>query len=316
MRSEQTSPDRLSLKPVLIHIHVYYAHLWQELLSCVDRVESLGLTFHLVVTTVEEQPELTAEVTSKWPDAEVRVVPNRGYDIAPFLEVLRSVRLEDFSYIIKLHTKRDVDAARVVLCSESPVNMKGNRWRNALLAFAQPRNLERVLHALETEPKLGMVAHHLVICPEVTAKDKEQYKTWLRAAEMAPDIGLPEPPNSRFVMGSMFICRAELFRPLLRLKVQTGDFPPPDPEHLEETLAHVLERLLGVVVTAQGYTIRDCFSPRSERVLETLGVWLYRIGHFLYSSKVTRSEKLIVKICKIPIYYRKYGVLLWLMLKF
>ena len=293
------------MKPCLIHIHVYYTHLWPELRACVERVEALGLRFRLFVTTAGEKPEIAAEVAERWPEAELRVVPNRGYDIAPFLQVFRAVRLEDFSYIIKLHTKRDVELARVILCSAAPVNMRGNRWRDALLAFARPENFEKVLQTLEAEPQLGMVSHHLVICPRVSEKDKEQFKTWQKAVEMVKTLGLPEPSNSHFVMGSMFICRAELLKPLLRLGLTSVDFPPPDPEHLEETIAHVIERLLGALVTAQGYEIRDCFSPRKEYVRETIEVLLQRIGHFLFSRKVTRSGKLIIKICKIPVFYKR-----------
>lgn len=287
----------------LIHIHVYYTHLWPELRACVERAEALGLRFRLFVTTAGEKPEIAAEVAERWPEAEVSVVPNRGYDIAPFLEVLSSVRLADFSYIIKLHTKRDVEQARVILCTAAAVNMKGSRWRDALLAFTRPENFEKVLQTLESKPQLGMVAHHLVICPRVSVKDKEQSKTWQKAVEMVKTLGLPEPPNSHFVMGSMFICRAELLKPLQRLGLTTEDFPPPDPEHLEETIAHVIERLLGAVVTAQGYEIRDCFSPRKEYIREAIEVLLQRIGHFLFSRKVTSSGKLIIKICKIPVWH-------------
>lgn len=295
------------MKPILIHIHVYYTHLWPELRECVERVAALGLPFRLVVTTAGEKPGIAADVAERWPEAELRVVPNRGYDIAPFLEVLRSVRLEEFSYIIKLHTKRDVEQARVILCSAASVNMRGSRWRDALLAFARPNNLGQVLHTLESESGVGMVAHHLVICPRVSAEDKEQFKTWKKAVEMVKNLGLPEPPNSRFVMGSMFICRAELLKPLLRLGLTTEDFPPPDPEHLEETIAHVIERLLGAVVTAQGYAIRDCFSPRMEYISEAIEVLLQRIGHFLYYSKTTRQGKRIIKICKVPVWHGKQG---------
>lgn len=291
------------MKPLLIHIHVYYQHLWPELRDRVLYLSGLGVRFHLAVTSVEECPQLEAEVQRLFPGAELLVVPNLGYDIAPFMAVLQSVNLEEFSYVIKLHTKRDVEQAVVCLCAASPFNIRGSRWRDALLAFSKPGNFERCLQELAQNPRCGMVAHHLTICPRVTKKDKEQYHTWLRAVELVQQMALPAPPSQHFVMGSMFMCRAELLKPLQGLNLKPGDFPPPDPEHLEETLAHVLERCLGAVVTAQGYEIRDCFSPRSDYVRELFWVALQRVGHFLYSRKVTRKGKLLVKICKIPVFY-------------
>lgn len=293
------------MKPLLIHIHVYYQRLWPELRDRVLYLSGLGLRFHLVVTLVEECPQLEAEVQRLFPGAEVRMVPNRGYDIAPFMGVLQSVNLEDFSYVIKLHTKRDVEQAVVCLCVASPFNMRGSRWREALLGFSKPGNFECCLQAFAQNPRCGMVAHHLVICPRVTKKDKEQYHTWLRAAELVRQLGLPEPPNQHYVMGSMFMCRAGLLKPLLGLNLKPEDFPLPDPEHLEETLAHVLERCLGAVVTAQGYEICDCFSPRGDYMREFFWVAAQRVVHFLYSRKVTRKGNTLVKVCKIPVFYRK-----------
>lgn len=291
------------MKPLLIHIHVFYPQLWPELRDGVLRVQEQGLRFRLIVTMVEEHPAIAAEIAERWPEAELRQVRNLGYDIAPFLEVLNSVSLEDYSYVIKLHTKRDVAAPWVQLCVAAPFNMNGSRWREALLAFIQPGNLERCLQMLQNRPKLGMLAHHHVICPGVSYRDKEQYNTWLKAVEIIKELGLPLPPNQRFVMGSMFICRAVLLKPLQKLGLKTADFSPPDPEHLEETLAHVMERCLGAVVTAQGDEICDCFSPGRDYVREWLYLQMQRLGHFLYSRKLTRSGKLIVKICKIPVYY-------------
>ncbi len=295
------------MKPVLIHIHVYYPHLWTELRDAVQRVAEQGLPIRLLVTFVEPHPEIEAEIPQLWPGAEVRLVPNRGYDIAPFMELLNSVNLDDFSFIIKLHTKRDIEQFVVCLCVASPYNMNGSRWRDALLAFTKPENLQQSLQALQQDEKLGMVAHHQVICPKVTKSDKEQYNTWLSAVKLVRQMGLPDPPKQHFVMGSMFICRAEMLKPLQRLGLKTDDFPPPDPEHLQETLAHVVERGLGAVVTAQGYEIRDVFTPRADYVRECLLVQLQRLGRFFFSRKITRSGKLIVKICKIPVYYANAG---------
>lgn len=291
------------MKPLLIHMHVYYPQLWPELRDGMAYLSGLGLSFHLVVTLVEELPEVEAEVRSLFPEAEVRMMPNRGYDIAPFLEVIRSVNLDDYSYVIKLHTKRDVEQDMVFLCAAATFNMKGSRWRDALLAFFRPGNFERCLREFDENPQCGMVAHHLVICPRVTPLDNHQYHTWNRAVDLVRQMGLPEPPNQHFVMGSLFMCRAGLLKPLQNLDVKPEDFPPPDPDHLEETLAHVLERCLGAVITAQGYELRDCFSPRTDYVKEFVCVMLERVGHFFFYRKVTRKGKLLVKVCKIPVLY-------------
>lgn len=291
--------------PVLIHVHLYYHELWPELRDVVKRLTERAAPYRLVVTQVEPHPEIEEEIHHLFPGSVVKLVPNLGYDIAPFMEVLSEVNLEGFSYVIKLHTKRNVERDMVRLCTVSPFNMKGSRWREALLAFSRPDNMERCLQEFEENSRCGMVAHHLVICPRVTRKDKEQYHIWQEAVELLKPLGLPEPTNQHFVMGSMFMCRAELLKPLQRLNLKLEDFPPPDPQHLKETLAHVLERCFGAVITTQGYEIRDCFSPPRDYVREWLLVILQRLGHFIFSRKMTRKGNWLLKVCKIPVYYGK-----------
>ena len=38
-------------------------------------------------------------------NAKIITVPNKGYDIYPFLIVLSKVKLDEYDYILKIHTK-------------------------------------------------------------------------------------------------------------------------------------------------------------------------------------------------------------------
>lgn len=285
-------PTTSVMMPVLIHIHVYYHHLWAELRDGVRRVEELGGGYRLVVTMVEPHPEMEA-VQSFFPGAEVRVVPNRGYDIAPFLEVLQSVNLDDYSYVVKLHTKRDMPGD--VYLKPMPYNYGGSRWREYLLNFCRREHLPRIMQRFALEPDLGMVADYRLI------RRTKEARFVAPLDDLLTRSGL-QNKGYQYVMGSMFICRACLLAPLKTLGFGTDDFPAADEAHAEN-LAHVLERFLGLAVVAQGYRIADVFSGRWEQ--SSLRRQLLQIWSFIYSAKRKSNGGIIVKILKVPVYASK-----------
>ena len=94
------------MKPILVHVHIYYEFLWPELKSCLKNID--GYTHQIVVTLVKENPKLQEDILSSFPNAKIEIVENLGFDLGPFIHVLNEVNLDDYSYVIKLHTKRDI----------------------------------------------------------------------------------------------------------------------------------------------------------------------------------------------------------------
>lgn len=103
----------------------------------------------------------------------------------------------------------------------------------------------------------------------------------------------------------MFICRSSLLTPIQQLHLQPQDFPIPDKEHVI-SLPHMVEVALGAVIVAQGYSIRDVYTPYicrwARRLLSYIQIFIY--GYILLIKR-TKKGALLVKFCKIPIYYKK-----------
>lgn len=276
------------MKPILVHIHVYYQELLAELLDIVAELQDV--TCEVWATYPESKPELEAALSGC---AHSMPVMNRGYDIAPFLQVLNSVNLANYSYVLKLHTKRDMpgDAYLYPL----PYNYGGPRWREYLLNVARRENMQLSLSAFAQDDTLGMVADHRLIRRSQEKRFKSSLDQWLGK------VGLTCRGCS-YVMGSMFLCRAELLKPLQNLGLQPSDFPLPDDDHTEN-LAHIMERFLGGSVVAQGYRIADVFTPgwKQSRWM----YWLRRLQMLLYFRKTKADGGCIVKVCKIPVYRKK-----------
>lgn len=111
---------------ILIHAHVYYPELWDELADCIDNIDQ---SFDLYVTTVCPNDALMRKITDRFAGAKILVCENKGFDIAPFFKVLDSVDLDSYRYLIKIHTKSNI-SQKIFLNGYDVFSAK---WRNSLL---------------------------------------------------------------------------------------------------------------------------------------------------------------------------------------
>lgn len=281
------------MKPILIHVHAFYIEMLPEIRRILASFREYP--HEIWVTYVEGNDEMPRALE----DFEhVLPVPNRGFDVGPFVRVLNAVDLSQYSYIAKLHTKRNIMQQTFV----KKVLVSGARWRNYLFSYAEPQNLPRCIAAFETTPTLGMVGHHVLIHDAEPATPE----AWEWSRQMLASCGLQEK-NSRYICGTMFMCRAELMLPVRNL-LADEEFEIPDRE-LKFSISHAVERFLGMVITAQGYDIRDVYTPESERrALHLQNLFYYichRIWRFIYLRKENKNGGCIIKLLKIPVYYKK-----------
>lgn len=239
---------------VFVHVHIFYPEKWPEIK---DRLGSIqGVSYDLYVTFVREDQELCDDILAFKSEAKLELVENRGYDVGPFMHVLRKIDLNAYDYVIKLHTKRDV--VKGSFLKAYPVS--GARWRELALSFLQtPQTFQSCLDVFAKDPSLGMCANHRLI---IRSKPEVRLELKSGLAYLA-QMGLPQKRGA-FVAGTMFMVRASLFAPFLPLGYDLGDFAVPvrgEPT----SRAHVFERLFGWVVEAQGYKLYDAFTDRREQ---------------------------------------------------
>ncbi len=281
------------MKPILIHVHAFYTELLPEIEKAIKSFEPYP--HEVWVTYVEDNQEM-AKALSHF--ERVIPVPNRGYDVGPFVKVLNSVDLSKYSYIAKLHTKRDLKKGTFL----KNVPVSGPLWRNYLLSYSKPKNLAACIAAFEADPTLGMVGHHALI----HNTDPGDEDAWEGGVELLHRCNLEER-NSHYICGTMFMCRAELMQPIKEL-LANEEFEIPT-RKVPYSISHAVERLLGMCVTAQGYEIKDVYTSGKDRWLLRLKCFLlplpYKILRFLYQNKETINGSRIVKIVKIPVYYSK-----------
>ena len=289
------------MKPILVHVHIFYAELWPELKLCLSSISEYP--YELYVTMVQENESLKNDILALKPDAHILIVKNKGYDVGPFIHVLQQVNLEHYSYVIKLHTKRNIaHISEPGWTYYSPYYLKGARWREYLLLFMRKEHLEKCLKAFEDTPSLGMVGNYRLIVPQFHRKEKNLCALQERVFKLLNQVDL-YPQDCTYVKGTMFIARAHLMQKIKNLGLSIDSFPAPDASH-EENLAHVLEIALGTSVVAQNYDIRDVFTPNVESKMKC-GTIMGRLRRRLYKNYISPKGRHVIKIAHILIWNAK-----------
>lgn len=292
----------LSKARFLVHIHIFYPAYWPQLRDALRVLRPYE--WDLYVTLVEQHEEIRQQVLQLNPKAHIEVVPNRGYDVAPFLHILDQVDLAQYDFCLKLHTKGNYVPEHTLYEYRSlsvPYKRSGSSWRESLLAPFTPAHFGKIMSAFARDEKLGLVGDHRFIIRrgivgEVVATDG--------ARELLRRMHLPTE-RVEWLSGTMFVCRAKLLNPLVKLGLRTDDFAKPDKKHTI-SLPHMVEVAMGGLIVAQGYSIEDVYTPRWVRALRMLWSYVQIFVHtYIFRTKHTKSNRLLVKVFKIPVYSKK-----------
>ena len=286
------------MKPILIHCHIFHTQMWNELRDCIKNVAIYPSD--LYVTMIEEHPDIREDILQLFPKAHIEIVEGRGFDVGPFIHVINHINLDKYSYIVKLHTKRDLPKD-----DNGFRNMHSDIWRkNLLLPFQNKNTFQQYVENFEKFPNVGMQGYYQLFIKSsllyAKAYDCDTYKNF---QSFLTKHGLKKI-DFQYLGGTMFIARAELFKYLQNLNISLQDFSPSNRKEKGD-LAHIFERFFGYIVYVQGYVLRDTLVSEETEIKfqkrEQIKQIFLRIQRLLYQKKVSKSNKIIIKILKIPV---------------
>ncbi len=219
-------------------IHAWYV---DELSQILDALQSSGLPWHLVVTTVSQKLDaVRRQLVNAGMSWELLVCDNRGRDILPFIKVADRLLEKGVEVVLKLHTKRSAHRS------------DGAEWLQQLLDRLVNGSRAKIIHgAFKLQPDLGMVGPegHILSIAEHLGGNSEALD-FLRVR-----LGLPLSDESDpFVAGSMFWVRLRALRPLLDAHLTESEFEP-EQGQIDGTLAHSLERVFCICNRESGFKL-------------------------------------------------------------
>lgn len=226
-----------------LHIHAYYPDALGELLTHLQPNKSRP-ALYVSVANEKGASEARAAVDGYDGDCTIRILPNAGRDIGPFLTGFGAELVNGYDIVGHVHTKKSIALADDRLVR----NWTSFLQENTLGGSTGGAMLDRVLNAFAADDRLGVVFPadpHLM--------------SWSRnrdpAARLAEQLGLGALPDSfDFPVGTMFWMRSTALRPFVELKLDWADYPR-EPVAYDGTVLHALERLFGVAPVLQGHRI-------------------------------------------------------------
>lgn len=236
-------------KTVALFMHIHYYDLAE---SCAEYARTMPDGTDMYITTNTE--EKAAHIKEAFKDLnygklDVRVVPNRGRDVAPFFVEFQDI-VGNYDYICHVHDKKSgqskpgtIGLGFAYKCFENTLKSK--------------QFVLNVINTFEKNPRAGMLS-------PPPPNHSEYYFTFglewgpnfATTASLAGELGIHcsirEDKEPIAPLGSFFWARGAALKPLFRKKWSYEDFPQ-EPVQVDGTILHAIERLYPFAAQSAGF---------------------------------------------------------------
>ena len=236
-------------------VHVFYPDLIHEIINYL-----LNIPFHFklfISTNNQEKKDAIEGVLQNRSicDAVVKILPNRGRDIAPTIIGFKNEILEH-EYFLHLHSKKSPHGALEDWRTYTYENLLGSKEIVASVFY------------LLSQSNVGIVfpQHFRVLRGCINwGYNFECVRDLLKRSS----INIFADTLLEFPSGSMFWAKSEALAPLLDLDLVFDDFPE-EAAQVDGTLAHAIERSFLYFAESKGFTWLKVSTGDFEYVKETL----------------------------------------------
>lgn len=287
---------------ILLHIHVYYVKSWHRIEK---RIKSLVANKSLeikILTTVSSNindSDISKIEQAQLPNMSVIRVPNEGYNVQPFFHILKSVSLDEYDYLIKLHTKNTVFGIDMRLNGRFISRIQ---WQNFLIdAIAgSPKIMEENISRMQSDPTLWMIGSSYCIT-KFSSDDEEERRLIENYIRI---LHADEISNAQYIAGTMFMVKTEILKPLIETGLVDEKFEISESHKLGGTKAHAIERIFGILVALNNKKI--CGFDKSLWKDLITSRFAHALRLFAFDKRITSNGRMLIRICRIPVCKFKY----------
>lgn len=269
---------------IAVQVHIFYLDTLSEI---IENLNQLPYSFDCFVSTdTEKKREEILEAMKRQcrcQKVEVKVLPNRGRDVLPFLTQLAPV-LDQYDYIGHVHSKK------------TSSNEHGDEWRKYIFnhLFGNREYLKRLFCLFENDERIGLIMPETYPVLALQAEwggNKDGSKALLE--KMDCNCMLPELPI--FPVGNMFWARSAAVRKIFDMGLIASDFPE-EAGQVNGTIAHQIERIWVYIAASAGYQYAKVFNnfPAEVKCQKKK-----RLGIFVHYDKNERVSEDDVKSIQI-----------------
>lgn len=227
---------------IAVHAHLFYPELAAELIAYMNKIPD---SFDCYITTdTESKRELIERALFDRRFAhpyEIRITPNIGRDVAPFL-VGCGDAMVGYDLICHIHSKKSLH------------NGLGDLWRQHLLShlLGSRRLVRGILNCFAVRPTAGLIAPSVFppVRHYIEWGSNRRKLLWL-SEKLGFKLDLSAPPV--FSAGTMMWMRKAAFENVFKAGLTYEDFET-ESGQVDGTLAHAFERLLVYIADHNGYS--------------------------------------------------------------
>ena len=287
---------------ILIHVHVYYVKSWYKIEKCLKKIMADKSNEVKILTTVSadiDDSDIYKIERTRVPNMSLIRVPNDGYDIQPFFLLLKETPLEQYDYLIKLHTKNDVYGIDVV---SNGRYISRAQWSNFLMdAIAStPKTFKENIARMQSDSTIGMIGSNYFIS-DVSSSDEGERRL---IANFADKLGADKVSETQFVAGTMFMVRTGILKPLIDSGLVNEKFERSESRKLGGTKAHAMERIFGILVALNKKTIVGYDKSLWKDIITSS--FAHALRRFTFDKRITSNGRVLIRICRIPVWNFKY----------
>ncbi|OTA26731.1 rhamnan synthesis protein F [Alloscardovia macacae] len=249
-------------KTYALVMHLYYPDLVDQSLKYAYSMPE-GSDLILTVGS-QELIDLLREKTANMPyNVDIRKIENRGRDVSAFL-IGGGKSLMKYDYVAFMHDKK--------VTQLSP-QTKGDGFRIKCFdnMLASKAYVSQVIHLFEENPRMGMAMptgpNHAEYFPGFTFSWGPNFAGTKKFMKDTLGMSVPMDESKEVVapLGTMFWFRPAALHGLLDRDWNYADFPP-EPNGIDGTMLHFVERAYGYVPQANGFYPAYIFSEHFARV--------------------------------------------------
>lgn len=261
---------------LLVHLHLHY---YDQTDYFIGKLSSItGCSWDLYITEVCHDPVIEKKFSTLGANVIYIETEDRGYDIWPFIKVMKSVDLGEYDLVMKLHTK----GWRNRRDRMNGLKMQGFGWRDELVdsMLKDKSRFTSILKHFSSHPGTGLVCSNWCY--------KRTLKVHPEDLDMLDDelvrIGLGPVRSRKFCAGTMFIARASIYRFLQSGCISMEMFGTESISGSAGTMSHVYERILSMAPAIMSYKVKTVSTSAFRTVyimcsgaIQPLLDWLFSI---------------------------------------
>jgi lipopolysaccharide biosynthesis protein len=224
---------------VTIVAHLYYLDSAQEILREIHRFKyESGLSTQVLITTTHGLKNPVSDlITDSNLGAKVFAFENRGRDVFPFVKLAQEKFLFNSALVLKIHTKSPRELPTGAVFDHSlALRLLNPEIGNKLFDLAATKEF------LSTEKNFCLNTDYL-------GANLNQIKS------LANDVGIENLPSDfAFPAGTIFWATSSIVEKISQLNLSVDQFAT-EPSPADGTMAHAVERLIGVIASDVGANV-------------------------------------------------------------